>query len=120
MLNFLIFLENLTPIQNYKKTFIPYAKRNFKILNQTKQIHKEKKHFTKSEIKERSILYILLNHLNSVKSKLEELLEIEFSNQQNQNLKLDIINFAKTGDFMDKNKSEIGEKYKNLIKPILP
>ena len=53
-----------------------------------------------------------------MKSKLEELLEIEFSNQQNQNLKLDIINFAKTGDFMDKNKSEIGEKYKNLINDI--
>ena len=116
--DFLEKLKNLTPIQNYKKTFIPYAKRNFKILNKTKQIHKEKKHFTKSEIKERSILYILLNHLSSVKSKLEELLEIEFSNQQNQNLKLDIINFAKTGDFMDKNKSEIGEKYKNLINDI--
>ena len=102
-------------MQNYKKTFTPYSKRNFKILNETKQIHKEKNHFSKAEIKERSILYILLNHLSSVKNKLEDLLEINFISEQNQNLKQDIINFAKTNDFLDKNKSEIGEKYKFLI-----
>ena len=116
--NFLEKLKNLTPIQNYKKSFIPYAKRNFKILNKTKQIHKEKNHFSKSEIKERSILYILLNHLSSAKNKLEELLEIEFTNEQNQNLKLDIISFAKTNDFLDKNKTEIDLKYKALINDI--
>ena len=116
--NFLEKLRNLTPIQNYKKSFIPYTKRNFKILNETKQIHKEKNHFSKAEIKERSILYILLNHLSSVKNKLENLLEINFTNEQNQNLKQDIINFAKTNDSLDKNKSEIGEKYKALINDI--
>jgi DNA primase len=113
--DFLEKLKNLTPMQNYKKTFTPYSKRNFKILNETKQIHKEKNHFSKAEIKERSILYILLNHLSSVKNKLEDLLEINFISEQNQNLKQDIINFAKTNDFLDKNKSEIGEKYKFLI-----
>jgi hypothetical protein len=61
--DFLEKLKNLTPIQNFKKSFIPYAKRNFKILNQTKQLHQEKNHFSKAEIKERSILYILVNYL---------------------------------------------------------
>ena len=86
-------LKNLTPIQNYKKSFTPYTKKNFKILNETKQLHKEKNHFSKAEIKERSILYILLNYLGSVKSKLEELLEIDFTNEKNKNLKNEIINF---------------------------
>ena len=113
--DFLEKLKNLTPIQNYKKSFTPYAKRNFKILNETKQIHKEKNHFSKEEIKERSILYILLNHLGSVKNKLEDLSEIDFTKEQNQNLKQDIINFAKTNDFFDKNKSDIVEKYKDFI-----
>ena len=116
--DFLEKLKNLTPMQNYKKSFTPYAKRNFKILNETKQIHKEKNHFSKAEIKERSILYILLNHLNSVKNKLEDLLEINFTNDQNQNLKQDIINFTKTKDFLDKDKSDIGKKYKSLISDI--
>jgi DNA primase len=116
--DFLEKLKNLTPIQNYKKSFTPYAKRNFKILNETKQLHKDKNHFSKAEIKERSILYILLNHLSSVKNKIEELLEIDFTNEQNQDLKKAIINFAKTNDLLDKNKFEIGDKYKNLINDI--
>jgi DNA primase len=116
--DFLEKLNNLTPIQNYKKFFTPYAKRNFKILNETKKIHKEKNHFSKAEIKERSILYILLNYLGSVKNKLEELSEIDFTKEQNQNLKQDIINFAKTNDFFDKNKSDIVEKYKDFINDI--
>jgi len=116
--DFLEKLKNLTPIQNYKKSYFPYAKKNFKILNETKKLYNEKNHFSKAEIKERSILYILLNYLGSVKNKLEELLEINFTNEQNQNLKKDIINFAKINDFLDKNKSKIGDKYKALINDI--
>jgi len=116
--DFLEKLKNLTPIQNYKKSFTPYAKKSFKILSETKKLHKEKNHFSKAEIKERSILYILLNYLGSVKNKLEELLEINFINEENKNLKNKIINFARINDFFDRDKSEIGEKYKTLIHDI--
>jgi hypothetical protein len=115
---FLEKLKNLTPIQNYKKSFTPYVKKNFKILNKTKQLHKEKNHFSKEEIKEKSILYILLNYLSSTKNKSEELLEINFTNEKNENLKKEILNFAKINDFLDKEKSEIEEKYKTLINDI--
>jgi DNA primase len=116
--DFLEKLKNLTPIQSYKKKFIPYTSKNFKILNETKQLHKEKNHFSKAEIKERSILYMLLNHLSSVKNKLEELLEINFTNEQNELLKKEIIDFAKVNGFLDKDKSEIANKYKDLINDI--
>ena len=116
--DFLEKLKKLTPIQNYKKSFIPYAKTNFKVLNETKQLHKEKNHFSKAEIKERSILYILLNHLSSVKNKLEELSEIDFTNEQNKNLKQEIISSFINNDFLDKNKTEIEDKYKALINDI--
>ena len=115
---FLEKLKNLTPIQNYKKTFTPYTKKNFKILNETKKLYKEKNHFSKAEIKERSILYILMNHLSSVRNKLEDLLEINFTNEQNENLKKEIIDLVKVNNFSDKNKSEIKEKYKALINEI--
>ena len=115
---FLEKLKNLTPIQNYKKSFTPYVKKNFKILNETKQLYKEKNHFSKEEIKERSILYILLNYLSSTKNKLEELMVIKFSNEKNENLKKEILNFAKINDFLDKDKSEIEVKYKALINDI--
>ena len=116
--NYLEKLKNLTPIQNYKKSFIPYAKRNFTILNETKKLHKEKNHFSKEEIKERSILYILLNYLGSVKNKSKELLEINFTNEQNESLKKEIIEFAMTNNFLDKDQSGIIEKYKTLVNDI--
>ena len=59
-----------------------------------------------------------MNHLGSVKSKLKELLEIHFTNDQNQDLKQAIINYTKTNELLDKNKSEIGDKYKTLINDI--
>lgn len=116
--NFLEKLKNLLPMQNYKKTFIPYANRNSKILDETKTLYNKKNHFSKAEIKERSILYILLNYLDSARDNLKELLEIHFINEQHENLKQEIINFAKTDNILDKNKSEIEIKYKNLIKDI--
>ena len=105
-------------MQNFKKSFTPYIKKNFKILNETKKLYKEKNHFSKAEIKERSILYILLNYVSSTRSKLTELLEIDFTNAQNENLKQEIINFVKINDSMDKDKSEIEDKYKTLINDI--
>ena len=116
--NFLEKLKNLLPMQNYKKTFIPYANRNFKILDETKTLYNKKNHFSKAEIKERSILYILLNYLDSARDNLKELLEIHFINEQHENLKQEIINFAKTDNILDKNKSEIEIKYKTLINDI--
>ena len=116
--DFLEKLKNLTPLQNYKKSFIPYAKKNFKILNKTKQLHKEKNHFSKAEIKERSILYILLNYPDSVRNKTEELLAISFTNEENENLKKEVVTFVKINNFSDKNKPEISEKYSSLINDI--
>jgi predicted XRE-type DNA-binding protein len=116
--NFLEKLKNLTPIQNNKKSFVPYTKRNFKILNKTKQLHNEKNHFSKEEIKERSILYILLNYLGSVKNKLEALSEIDFTNEVNQNLKKEIINFERANSTLDIKKPEITDKYDDLINNI--
>jgi len=116
--DFLDKLKSLTPIQNFKKVFTPYAKRNFKILHETKQLHKEKNHFSKAEIKEYAILYILLNYLSVAKSKLDILLEINFTNEQNNELKKEIISYAKVNDISEKGKPEINEKYKVLINEI--
>ena len=59
-----------------------------------------------------------MNHLSSVRNKLEDLLEINFTNEQNENLKKEIIDLVKVNNFSDKNKSEIKEKYKDLINEI--
>jgi DNA primase len=113
--DFLSKLKGLTPIQNFKKVFTPYAKKNFNILNETKQLYREQSSFSKAEIKERSILYILLNYLNSAKNKLEDLSKIGFSNEQNNELKKEAISQLKNNDTFINNKPKIDEKYNSLV-----
>jgi DNA primase len=116
--DFLSKLKNLTPNQNYKKSFIPYVKKNFNLLSETKQLYREKSNFSKAEIKERSILYILLNYLNTAKNKLDDLSRIDFSNEQNNEFKKKIISQLKMNDGFTNNKPIIDDKYKILANEI--
>jgi len=113
--DFLSKLKSLTPIQNFKKGFSPYIKKNFNILNETKQLHREQSSFSKAEIKERSILYILLNYLSSVKNKLDDLRKINFTNVQNDELKKEIISQLEINDTFVNNKPKINGKYNDLV-----
>ena len=116
--DFLSKLKSLTPIQNFKKVFTPYVKKNFNILNETKQLYKQQNKLSKAEIKERSILYILLNYTSITKSKLDILSQIIFTNEQNNELKKDIINQVKINDILEDGKLKINEKYNRLINEI--
>jgi len=116
--DFLSKLKGLTPIQNFKKVFTPYVKKNFNILNETKQLHREQSEFSKAEIKERSILFILLNYLGSAENKLDDLLKIDFMNEQNSELKKEIINQSKISDTFVNDKPKIDVKYNNLVTEI--
>jgi DNA primase len=116
--DFLSKLKSLTPIQNFKKVFTPYIKKNFNVLSETKQLYKKQNNFSKAEIKERSILYILLNYLDSAKNKTDDLSRIIFSNEQNEELKKVIINQFKTNNSLENNKPKIDEKYNALVNEI--
>ena len=116
--DFLSKLKGLTPIQNFKKVFTPYVKKNFNVLNETKQLYREQSNFSKAEIKERSILYILLNYLNSAKNKSDDLSKIDFTGEQNNELKKEIIDQLKNNDVFINNKPKIDEKYKSLMSEI--
>jgi len=116
--NFLNKLKSLTPIQNFKKVFTPYTKRNFNVLNETKQLYKEQSNFSKSEIKERSILYILLNYLDVAQNKIDDLLKINFSNEQNEELKKELISQPGLNNTMGNNKPKIDTKYNELVNKI--
>ena len=116
--DFLSKLKNLTPIQNFKKVFTPYKKKNFHILNETKQLYREKNNFSKAEIKERSILYILLNYLDPTIKKTNDLFKIVFSNDKNEELKNEILDQLKTNDIFENNKPKIDKKYLSLVNEI--
>ena len=116
--DFLSKLKSLTHIQNFKKDFTQYFKKNFNVLNETKQLYKEQNNFSKAEIKERSILYILLNYLNTAKNKLDDLLKIDFTNEQNNELKKELIGHLNVNDMSKNNKLQIAEKHNKLVNEI--
>jgi DNA primase len=116
--DFLSKLKSLTPIQNYRKVFTPYLKKNFNVLNETKQLYREQSNFSKAEIKERSILYVLLNYPSAVKNKLKDLSKVSFTNEENNELKKEIINYLNSNDIFENSRPSISEKYNNLVNKI--
>ena len=115
---FLEKIKDLTPLQRVNRNFKNknYYKKDFKVLSQTKQLFKEKNHYTKEEIKEQSLLFILLNFTNSVKEKVNGLSDIEFSNNQNNELKNKILECINNKDDLNNLKNNI--KFKSLINEI--
>ena len=115
---FLEKIKDLTPLQRVNRNFKNknYYKKDFKVLSQTKQLFKEKNHYTKEEIKEQSLLFILLNFTNSVKEKVNNLSEIEFSNNQNNELKNKILECINNEEDLNDLKNNI--KFKSLINEI--
>ncbi len=119
--DFLQKLKNLTPLQsarqNYK--FSKYSKKdNFSILKETKILHQKRKDLSKIQILEFSILFIILNFDEVASQKIEDLSEIVFLSEKNENLKSMIIKLLLEG----KNKNELKLKteidYKKLIEEI--
>jgi len=112
---FLEKIKSLTPIQNRKKVFNNYANKDYKILNATKKIFKEKNKFSKEEIKEESILHIMLNYLPALSGKLEQLEKTNFTNKDNNDLKNEILHKAKNEKDIKNIRILIFEKFKSTI-----
>ena len=119
--DFLEKIKNLTPIQSSKKTFTPfikYGKKDFKVLNKTKQLYNEKNHYSKEEVKEQSALFIVLNHPSSIKDKINFLDEINFTNEKNNEFKNELINIIKN-DSIDAVKGlNSNQKFRSIINEI--
>ncbi len=112
---FLNNIRSFTPIQSFKYNFKKYSKKDYKILNETKELHKQRNSFSKEQIKEHSILLIMIHNLDIVSLKKEELSEIQFSNKENNILKDKIIKLVLEEVSEDKIKTKIYVNFKELI-----
>jgi len=74
---FLNKLSQLIPLTNKKQAINFKAYRETKPLNLTKEIFSRKKNYTKVELKEFSILYLIINNINVFKKKIELLSELK-------------------------------------------
>ena len=119
--DFLEKIKKLTPIQSSKQSykFSKFnKKKDFQILKETKILHQKRKDLSKIQIIEFSILYIVLNYLDIAKNKLEELSEIEFLAEKNENLKNLIITSLTSGNDKELIKSKINTEYNKIINEI--
>jgi DNA primase len=122
--DFLEKIRNLTPLQNTRKDFNKYNKynkyntKNFKLLNETKILHLQKNHLNREQLKEFSVLFIMLNYKSIAESRIEELSEVNFSSKECNNLKNSIINLLSKKIDDDEFKNNIKSNFKNLIDEI--
>jgi len=120
--DFLLQINKLTPLQENRKKYKNFSNfskiQNFKILNETKNLHQKKENYTKTELKEFSILFIILNYPSVASKKIDELSKIEFASPKNENLKKCIISLISDNHEHEKLLEKIDEKYKSTIKEI--
>ncbi len=93
--DFLSKISNLTPNVNSKINYNFSRRRNFKVLNETKKIHLQKKDLTRENLIEFSILYIMIFYGGAIQNKVDNISNIKFSNSENEDLKNILIDLIK-------------------------
>ena len=119
--NFLEKIKKLTPLQASRQNYnyIRFnKKRDYQILKETKLLYQKRKDLSKTQIIEFSILFIILNYSEIAIKKLEELSEIEFLSEKNENLKNIIINSLTEGKNKDDMRRKIDAEFKKIIEEI--
>ena len=86
-------IKDLTPFQNYKKRFNSnyYKKPHYKILNETREIHKKKNNYSKQTLTEFSLLFLMTHYPSIAQKKIEEISNCIFSSVDIEKLRKRII-----------------------------
>ena len=119
--DFLEKIKKLTPIQSSRRDYryVPYKKKiDHQILKETKLLHQKRKDLSRIQIIEFSILFIVLNYLEIASQKLEDLSEIKFLAEKNENLKKEIIAYLIEGNDRDEINKRIYNSYDKIIREI--
>ena len=120
--DFLEKIKKLTPIQSTPKSYQRFQKykkkQDYQILNETKTLHQKNSHFSKIQIKEFSILFIMINYLDVASKKVEELSELVFFSDKNESLKKLIISLLAEGNDKKTIQTKLNEDYKKLTEEI--
>ncbi len=117
--NFLSKINNLTPNVNSKISYGFTKRKNFKMLNETKKIHMQKKDLTRENIVEFSILFIMIFYGGAIKNNVEGIATIDFSNPENEKLKMFLIDLIKSDKTEKEIENEVLKTYSGLTKNII-
>ncbi len=117
--DFLSKINALTPNINRKSNY-NYSKRtNFKVLNETKKIHLQKKDFTRENLIEFSILFIMLFHGGAIENNIKSISAIKFSNSDNEKFKKHLINLIESNKTEKEIENGALKNFPNLVQNII-
>ena len=111
-------INDLTPNLNYKKNIFLKFKKTQNPIQETKEIYKKINQFKEKELKEFSILFLIINHLDIFRKNIELVTGISFSNSLLDEFKQKIIEYLLSEAFFEKkkiNRDDFDEKFKNVI-----
>ena len=114
-------INELTPYSNYKRNNFLKIKKISNPLQQTKDIYKQMNKFEEKELKEFSILFLVMKNLDLFRKNIELISEIDFSTNEVNLFKKKLIDYLLSEKFFDKKEIKIGdfdEKFKNIINRI--
>ena len=120
--NFIQKINELTPNINYRRSNFYKLKKMSNPLQKTKDIYKQRNKFGEKELKEFSILYLVINNLDIFRKKIELISEITFSNNIMNEFKKKLIDYLLSEKFFDKKKlnvEDFEQKFKNTINLII-
>jgi DNA primase len=111
-------INDLTPNLNYKKNSFLKFKKTQNPLQETKEIYKKINQFKEKELKEFSILFLIINHLDIFRKNIELVTEISFSNSLLDEFKQKIVDYLLSETFFENkkiNRDDFDEKSKNIV-----
>ena len=119
--NFVKKINELTPNINFKNRNFSKFKKNTPPLQQTKDVYKKRNKFEEKELKEFSILFLVINNLDIFRKNIELISEITFSNELLNEFKKKLIDYLLSEEFFDRKRLEtkhFDEKFGNIINTI--
>ena len=114
-------INELTPNLNMKKSnFLKYKKLT-NPLEQTKDIYRKRNKFEEKELKEFSILFLVMNNLDIFRKNIELISKIAFTDSLLNDFKQKLVSYLLSEKFFGRKKLEIEdfeEKFNSIIKLI--
>jgi len=116
--NFTQRISELTPNLNFRKNNYLKLKKMLNPLQQTKDVYKQRNKFEEKELKEFSILFLVINNLDVFRKNIELISEITFSNNIMNEFRQKLIDYLLSEKFFERKKLKLvdfDQKFKDTI-----
>ena len=117
--NFITKINELTPNINFKKNnFIKFRKKS-NPLQETKELNMQRNKFQQKELKEFSILFLIMNNLKIFRKNIEMISDINFSDNIMNEFKQSLVNYLLDEKFFNREQlvlEDFDKKFENVIK----